>query len=117
MIHCKLHPPPATSDCISLCLFVDFNCVRVCACVVFFQILNGRSWIVVDGAVLDVSTFAKRHPGGARLILNAMGTDATSEIMGEDASLGNANMTNAFSPHHHTEVIFAIVYLWWLLIL
>ncbi|CAM9506534.1 unnamed protein product, partial [Ascophyllum nodosum] len=46
------------------------------------QILNGRSWVVVDGAVLDVSSFAKRHPGGARLIMNILGTDVTSEIIG-----------------------------------
>lgn len=67
-----------------------------------FQVLHGRSWIIVDGAILDVSTFAKRHPGGARLIINAMGTDITSEIMGEEASIGNSNM--AFTPHPHTDV-------------
>lgn len=66
------------------------------------QILNGRAWVIVDGAVLDVSSFAKRHPGGARLIMNAMGTDVTSEIMGEEASIGNSNM--AFAPHPHTDV-------------
>ncbi|CAN0542915.1 unnamed protein product, partial [Laminaria digitata] len=54
-------------------------------------------WVIVDAAVLDVSSFAKRHPGGARLILNAMGTDVTSEIIAEDASIGNAGM--AFAPH------------------
>ncbi|CAM9734143.1 unnamed protein product, partial [Ascophyllum nodosum] len=46
------------------------------------KLLNGRSWVIVDGAVLDVSSFAKRHPGGARLIVNALGTDVTSEIAG-----------------------------------
>ncbi|CAM9317590.1 unnamed protein product, partial [Sphacelaria rigidula] len=70
------------------------------------KILNGRSWIIVDGAVLDVSTFAKRHPGGARLILNAMGTDVTSEIVGEEASIGNSNM--AFFPHRHTDTALEI---------
>ncbi|CAN0386240.1 unnamed protein product, partial [Hapterophycus canaliculatus] len=44
------------------------------------QVLNGRSWVILDGAVLDVSSFAKRHPGGARLIINAMGTDVTAEF-------------------------------------
>lgn len=79
------------------CAYV-FNAFCVCT----VQILNGRCWVIVDGAVLDVSTFAKRHPGGARLIINAMGTDVTSEIMGEEASIGYSNM--AFSPHFHTEV-------------
>ena len=56
----------------------------------------------MDAAVLDVSSFATRHPGGARLIINALGTDVTSEMLGKDASIGNFNM--AFTPHAHTEV-------------
>lgn len=68
----------------------------------FVQILNGRAWVIVDGAVLDVSSFSRRHPGGARLILNAMGTDVTAEIIGKDASIGNSSMT--FAPHSHTSV-------------
>lgn len=58
--------------------------------------------MILDAAVLDVSSFAKKHPGGARLITNAMGTDVTSEIMGEEGSMGNTSMS--FSPHRHTEV-------------
>ena len=56
----------------------------------------------MDGAVLDVSSFAKRHPGGARLIMNILGTDVTSEIIGDVASIGNFN--RAFTPHTHTNV-------------
>ncbi|CAN0347478.1 unnamed protein product, partial [Scytosiphon promiscuus] len=37
---------------------------------------------MVDDAVLDVSDFAQRHPGGKRLILNAVGTDVTQELFG-----------------------------------
>ena len=66
------------------------------------QILNGRSWVIVDGAILDVSSFARRHPGGARVIMNALGTDVTSGILGEDASIGNFKM--GFAPHSHTDV-------------
>ncbi|CAN0478383.1 unnamed protein product, partial [Hapterophycus canaliculatus] len=36
----------------------------------------------VDEAILDVSDFAQRHPGGRRLILNATGTDVTQELVG-----------------------------------
>lgn len=72
------------------------------ACLPSGQILNGRLWVVVDGAVLDVSSFARRHPGGSRLITNAMGTDVTAEIIGKDDSIGNYGM--AFSPHSHTSV-------------
>ena len=70
------------------------------------QILHGRAWVIVDAAVLDVSSFAKRHPGGARLIMNSMGTDMTSEMIGEDASVGNSSMT--FAPHPHSDVSSAL---------
>lgn len=33
-------------------------------CAHFRQVLNGQSWVLVDGAILDVSEFAQRHPGG-----------------------------------------------------
>lgn len=72
------------------------------------QILNGRSWVIVDGAVLDVSTFAKRHPGGARIIINAMGTDITAEILGESTSIGNSK--SAFAPHTHTDVSSCMIF-------
>lgn len=58
--------------------------------------------MIADAAILDVSSFAKRHPGGARLIMNSIGTDVTSEIIGEDASVGNYSM--AFAPHPHSDV-------------
>ncbi|CAM9734729.1 unnamed protein product, partial [Sphacelaria rigidula] len=46
------------------------------------KVLNGQSWVLVDGAILDVSEFSHRHPGGTRLILNALGTDVTHELLG-----------------------------------
>ena len=58
--------------------------------------------MIVDGAVLDVSSFVKRHPGGARVLMNVMGTDVTSEIIGEEASIGNSGM--AFDPYTHSAV-------------
>ena len=57
--------------------------------------------MLVDGAILDVSNFSQRHPGGARLILNAVGTDVTHELLGEELSVGHAM---SFSPHVHPEV-------------
>ncbi len=65
--------------------------------------LHGQSWVLVDGAILDVSEFSHRHPGGARLILNAVGTDVTHELLGEDLSVGHA-APMSFSPHIHPEV-------------
>lgn len=63
--------------------------------------LHGQSWLLVDGAILDVKEFSHRHPGGARLILNALGTDVTHELLGEELSVGHAM---SFSPHTHPEV-------------
>ena len=62
------------------------------------QVLNGESWVIVDGAVLDVFEFSLRHPGGARVVMNAIGTDVTGELLGED------RLGGTFSPHIHTEV-------------
>lgn len=56
---------------------------------------------MVDEAILDVSDFAQRHPGGRRLILNSLGTDVTQELVKQDQSVGHAM---SFSPHVHTGV-------------
>ena len=37
----------------------------------------GDCWVAVDGHVLDVSSFAKMHPGGELLLLSFAGKDAT----------------------------------------
>lgn len=49
--------------------------------------------------------------GDRRLILNALGTDVTQELLGEDMSVGHAM---SFSPHIHTEVCstLGVLYLW-----
>ncbi|CAN0025142.1 unnamed protein product, partial [Ectocarpus sp. 6 AP-2014] len=70
------------------------------------KVLNGQSWVLVDGAILDVSEFSQRHPGGRRLIINALGTDITQELLGEDLSVGHAM---SFSPHVHGERAWTIL--------
>ncbi|CUG90512.1 nitrate reductase, putative [Bodo saltans] len=44
---------------------------------------NQRSdaWIVVRGVVYDVTSFARRHPGGSSVITDAAGTDATTTFV------------------------------------
>lgn len=37
-------------------------------------------WVVVKGAVLDLSDWLEEHPGGVQAILNFMGRDATEEF-------------------------------------
>ncbi len=34
-------------------------------------------WIILHGAVYDVTSWLKRHPGGARLIMHYAGEDAS----------------------------------------
>jgi cytochrome b involved in lipid metabolism len=34
-------------------------------------------WMVIDGRVYDVTRWAKKHPGGERLIAHHSGQDAT----------------------------------------
>eukprot|EP00903_Cladosiphon_okamuranus_P015565 g14370.t1 len=70
------------------------------------KVLHGQSWLLVDGAILDVKEFSHRHPGGARLILNALGTDVTHELLGEELSVGHAM---SFQPHTHPESAWEIV--------
>lgn len=76
-------------------------------CLTCYQVLSGQSWLLVDGAILDVSEFSHRHPGGARLILNAVGTDVTHELLGGDSSVGRAVLS--FMPHVHPEVSVAAI--------
>jgi len=38
---------------------------------------DGDAWVVIDNNVLDVSKFARMHPGGKGILLNYAGKDAT----------------------------------------
>lgn len=40
------------------------------------------AWIVIDGDVYDVTKFARIHPGGASLLLEYAGQDATEDFFG-----------------------------------
>ncbi|CAM9831972.1 unnamed protein product [Ectocarpus sp. 4 AP-2014] len=70
------------------------------------KVLSGQTWLMVDEAVLDVSDFAQRHPGGRRIILNALGTDVTQELLGQENSVGHAM---SFPPHVHTGSAWRII--------
>lgn len=37
----------------------------------------GDCWIVIDGEVYNVTSWLKKHPGGARLLMHYAGEDAT----------------------------------------
>lgn len=41
---------------------------------------DGDAWVVIDGGVYDVSTFAEMHPGGEQLLLQYAGQDVTEDF-------------------------------------
>ena len=47
-----------------------------------------NKWLVVDGLIYDITNFAKRHPGGARIISHYAGEDATVRSIISDAVTG-----------------------------
>ena len=42
-------------------------------------------WVIIDGNVYDLTSFASAHPGGQSRIENICGTDATSAFQGQHA--------------------------------
>jgi cytochrome b involved in lipid metabolism len=52
-------------------------------------------WVVVNGQVLDVTTFLKDHPGGKQAILLYAGKDATSEFN----MLHKPDVVQKYAPH------------------
>ena len=46
-------------------------------------------WVVLNGMVYDLTTFYKSHPGGAKLILDVAGMDATAQ----------------FEPFHPSDIV------------
>ena len=43
---------------------------------------DGDLWVVYKDKVLDLTTWANRHPGGKQVLIAAAGTDATDEMIG-----------------------------------
>lgn len=42
-------------------------------------------WIIIDGAVYNVTTFAQLHPGGAQILIDLGGKDVTGILCLFDA--------------------------------
>lgn len=62
---------------------------------------KGGKLLVVDGVVLDVKGFLQAHPGGARVMLEHLGTDATSALLGSfhlASSRGSSLESRELSP-------------------
>jgi len=52
-------------------------------------------WVIVNGQVLDVTTFLKDHPGGKKAIMLYAGRDATAEFN----MLHKPDVVQKFAPH------------------
>ncbi|KAJ3276165.1 hypothetical protein HDV01_005613 [Terramyces sp. JEL0728] len=61
------------------------------------RIENGENWIIIGSCVYDVAEFRFKHPGGMKLLDEAVGTDATRAFFGTVASLPKAINTAADS--------------------
>ena len=54
------------------------------------QVASGGQLVVLDGFVLDVSSFAKSHPGGEALLKADNGADITEKFKGAVYAHSNA---------------------------
>lgn len=55
-------------------------------------------WIIIDGAVYNVSTFAQLHPGGAQILVELGGKDVTGKI-----SIFNMHIYSNFYLYMHNQ--------------
>ena len=40
------------------------------------------AWLVIDGAVYNISSFASMHPGGEQILIDSAGQDVTDDFWG-----------------------------------
>ena len=50
-----------------------------CGGIITLAELKANGWIALHGNVYDLTNYANRHPGGARVITRLNGTDGTAE--------------------------------------
>lgn len=55
-------------------------------------------WIVIDGAVLDVTRFLPEHPGGLNILLSKAGTDATKAFKSIHQAKGGLDLITRYCP-------------------
>ena len=57
---------------------------------------EGNLWVVFGGQVYDVSSFAKNHPGGMKVLLNGAGRDMTTAF----EKAGHSDLTRMFTLNY-----------------
>ena len=61
--------------------------------------LDDDKWLVIDGEVYDISSWAKRHPGGRKVISHYAGQDASVRLDLDLLNLASKKwMQQIFSP-------------------
>ena len=50
-------------------------------------------WVAIDGAVYDLTAWARSHPGGRAVILSLCGTDGTAEFLGKHGGQAKPSVT------------------------
>ena len=50
-------------------------------------------WVAIDGAVYDLTAWARSHPGGRAAILGLCGTDGTAEFLGQHGGQARPSRT------------------------
>jgi Cytochrome b5-like Heme/Steroid binding domain len=73
------------------------------------RIEDGSSWLVIDGKIYDVENFERHHPGGAALLEDYVGTDATRAFFGAIVSSTpvTAKLRRSIYTRHTQESLFA----------
>jgi stearoyl-CoA desaturase (Delta-9 desaturase) len=49
---------------------------------VYERVLDHDKWLIIDGYVLDISSFESEHPGGSSILKKMYGKDATKSFYG-----------------------------------
>ena len=60
------------------------------------RLREGAKWVILDGAVYDVGSFMKAHPGGAYFLARVIGADISSLFYGHEAP------DRQVGPHKHS---------------
>jgi hypothetical protein len=68
------------------------------------RIVDGEKLVILEDMILDISTFAYAHPGGAFLLEHNIGSDVTKFFYGAYALDQNSNAMGDSNTHVHSNI-------------